>query len=145
MRSSVVHALRQWAVLAVLAGAACGGGDSGPVCADFAGTWSFSPVPWGGVPNLCYGSRVWTLSQTGCNVTVSAPAPDPANGATGHVQGEQLYIEWSWTPSQGGCTLREHVAVTLVGDRMKGNYGITQCTPTYISCAATVDATRQVP
>jgi hypothetical protein len=136
-----VRTSRSLIVLAALAGAACGSAD--PACATFTGTWALSIVPYGGVPNLCSGSRTWTLSQTGCTVTVTAPPSDEANGATGQVLGDQLHVEWSWTPTQGGCILREHVDVALVGSGMRGHYGIEECSPTTLSCGATVTASRQ--
>jgi hypothetical protein len=149
MRSSLVHELRRWAVLAALAAAACGESSSDTGCALFAGTWSLSTVPWAGVANLCYGSRSWSLSQTGCTVTVAAPS-DPANDVTGNALGDKLHLVWSWTPSGSCAQLVEHMDMTLVGSGMTADYWISEtdappCSPSTITCKAHVTAVRLGP
>ena len=70
---------------------------SRPGCVSVAGAWALGRVRQTGTGITCPETNLaWTISQTGCDVTVSSQAWDPANGATGALWGSRLYAEWSW-------------------------------------------------
>jgi len=120
-------------------------------CVSAAGVWDLSRVSQTGTGITCPAtSLVWTLSQTGCDVTVASQAWDPANGATGALWDSRLYAEWSWL--QDCYRYTESVDVMVDGGTMSGEYFLmrTQAVvPAYCPglgmCSASLSGVRRAP
>jgi len=98
--------------------------DNGPtpVCVSAAGVWDLTMVSGTGTGILCPDRGLtWTIHQSGCNVTVeSSQEWDPANGATGTISDNRLYVSWSWT--QDCHEVHESISAAVDGDTMGGDY-----------------------
>ena len=115
-----------YAVVLVVCSAGCDTtsvDDGAPACAptNVAGVWDVNWTDDGNGQISCWGpSRVWTISQSGCNVTIRSDSWDPANGATGTAGGGRLYVEWTWYE---GCRgVRETVDAAIDGGSMTGTF-----------------------
>jgi hypothetical protein len=137
-----------------LAVAGCSGGPGTEACVDVTGVWDlfFTSLSSAGV--ACpTGSRVWTLAQAGCTVTVSAQAFDTANGAVGTVSGDRLFVPWT---GQDGCArVDEEVDATVGGSNpttLSGKYLFARGRVVYPStclglgmCSSTLAGSRRPP
>lgn len=142
------------------AAAVCGVGcshdstDPGWQCSatvDVTGVWDMHRTPASGTGISCSDLRnVWALGQSGCDVTISSEAWDPANGATASVVGNRLQLELVYF--EGCYRYEEEYDVTVVGDTMSGVYYLSRvqwvfpadCPGTGL-CSSTVSGTRRVP
>lgn len=126
-------------------------GPSRPACVGVAGVWDLSRVSQTGTGITCPEySLVWTLSQTGCDVTVTSQAWNPANGATGALWGSRLYAEWSWL--QDCYRYTESVDAVVDGGTMTGEYFLARVQavfPAYCPglgmCSASLSGVRRAP
>lgn len=129
-----------------------GGTDPGrPGCVSAAGVWDVSRVSQAGTSITCpETSLVWTLSQTGCDVTFASQTWAPANGATGALWDSRLYAQWSWR--QDCYLVTESVDVTVDGGTMTGEYFLVRSQATYPAycpglgmCSASLSGVRRAP
>jgi len=126
---------------------------TGPRCVpvDVAGVWEVRWVDNGGGQIVCYdASRVWAISESGCNVTIGAEPWDPANGATGTAADGRLYAEWTWY--EGCHGYRETIDATVQGDTMTGVFYRLAWQQVYPAdcpgggiCSASLTGTRRAP
>jgi hypothetical protein len=128
--------------------------DNGPtpVCVSAAGVWDLTMVGGTGTGILCPDrSLTWTIHQSGCNVTIeSSQEWDPANGATGAISDNHLYVAWSWP--QGCHEVYESISVAVEGDTMGGDYSRSVVRLVYGDycpgggiCGATLNGVRREP
>ena len=144
-----IHAL----VLVVVVSPGCNGGTdpSRPGCVSVAGVWDLRRVGLTGAGITCpENGLVWTISQTGCDVTVTSQAWDPANGATGALWDSRLYAQWSWL--EGCYQLTESIDVMVDGGTMTGEYFLVRAQAVYPAfcpglgmCSASLSGVRQAP
>jgi len=142
-------------MVAALLGSACHteSTDSGPtpVCVDVAGVWDLTLVSESGTGISCPDRSVtWTLTQTGCNVTIGAAASDTANGATGGISDNRLYVNWFRLESCYRYT--ETIDALVHGDTMTGTYYLfrgQEVYPAYCPglgmCSAALNGVRRAP
>jgi hypothetical protein len=138
----------------LLAVAGCTGGSGSEPCVDVTGVWdlSLTGLTSGGL--ACpTGSRVWTLAQAGCTVTISAQAFETANGAVGTVSGDRLFVRWT---GQDGCAQTdEEVDATVSGSNpttLSGQYFFARGRVVYPSfcqglglCSSALAGSRRPP
>lgn len=145
MRHSI---LALFLVVAQVSPGCNGGTDPSPGCVSAAGVWDVSMVGETGTGIRCPdASLVWTISQTGCEFTVTSQAWDPATGA---VSGNRLYAQWSWR--QDCYLFVEGVDVVVDGGTMTGEYFFArtqavfpaQC-PGVGMCSASLSGVRRAP
>jgi len=127
--------------------------DSGPtpVCVDAAGVWDLTLVSESGTGISCPSRTLtWTLSQSGCGLTIEAPAWDPANGATGGISDDRVYIDWFRL--EGCYRYTESIDVVVHGDTMTGTYYLVRGQEVYPAycpglgmCSAALDGVRGGP
>ncbi len=127
--------------------------DNGPapVCVNVAGVWDVNMVAETGTGIVCSDRGiVWTLHQNGCEVTIQSEAWDTANGATGGVGNDRLYVDWFWL--QDCYFYRESIEVVVDGDTMTGAYYLVRGQEVYPAycpglgmCSAALDGVRRVP
>ena len=122
-----------------------------PVCVNVAGVWDLKMVSETGSGIVCPDRSVtWTVYQSGCDITIESQQWDHANGATGGISGDHLYVEWSWFES---CyRYDESIDVTVGGDAMSGAYYLVRGQAVYPAscpglgiCSATLNGTRPPP
>ena len=126
--------------------------DNGPapVCVSAAGVWDVQMTADTGTGIVCPDrSVVWTLDQTGCNLTIHAESWDTADGATGDITDSRVYVDWTWF--QDCYRYDETLDVTVNGDAMTGTYYMfrgQQVYPAYCPglglCSANVSGVRRV-
>jgi hypothetical protein len=123
---------------------------SSPVCVDVAGVWDVTMVGETGTGIMCPDrSLVWTVRQHGCDVTIESEAWDPANGASGGVVDNRLYVEWS---RREDCyRYDESIDVTVDGDTMTGKYYLHRGQAVYPAycpgvgiCSAAINGGRRI-
>jgi hypothetical protein len=122
--------------------------DHGPThdCVSVAGVWDINMVGDAGPGIVCPNRNlVWTLLQSGCDVTIEGESWDSANGA---VTDNRLYAEWTWF--QDCYRYHASLDVTVDGGTMNGTYylGRTQAVyPAYCPglgiCSATLNGVRR--
>jgi len=127
--------------------------DNGPapVCVNVAGVWDVAMTAETGTGIVCPDrSVVWTLSQSGCNVTIQSESWDSANGATGGVTDNRVYIEWVWL--ENCYRYHETLDVVVDGDTMTGTYYMFRGQAVYPAycpglggCSAAVSGVRRTP
>ncbi len=139
-------------VVALVSPGCSGDNDpSRPGCVSVAGDWDLSRVSQTGTGITCPETRLaWTMSQTGCEVTVTSTAWDPANSATGALWGSRLYAQWSWL--EGCYQLTESIDVMVDGGTMTGEYFLVRAQAAYPAycpglgmCSASLSGVRRVP
>jgi hypothetical protein len=122
-----------------------------PVCVSVAGVWDLSEVRGTGTGIVCPDRNLtWTIYQSGCDITIESQGWDHANGATGGISGNHLYVEWSWLE---GCYIyRESIDVMVDGDTMTGTYGLVRGQEVYPAycpglgiCSASLNGVRRAP
>jgi hypothetical protein len=74
-------------------------------------------------------SLVWTIHQYGCDVTIETAPWDTANGATGGVMDNRLYVEW--VRFENCYRYQESIDVTINGDMMTGAYYLARTQAVY--------------
>ena len=127
--------------------------DNGPapVCVSVAGVWDVAMTAETATGIVCPDrSVVWTLSQNGCNVTIQSESWDSANGATGGVTDNRVYVDWIWLES---CyRYHETLDVVVDGDTMTGTYYMFRGQAVYPAycpglggCTAAVSGVRRAP
>jgi hypothetical protein len=122
-----------------------------PVCVSIAGVWDLNMVSGTGTGIVCPDrSLTWTIFQSGCDVTIESQEWDHANGATGGISGNHLYVEWSWFE---GC-YRYHESIdVMVGDAtFSGAYYLVRGQAVYPAycpglgiCSATLNGVQRTP
>jgi hypothetical protein len=95
-------------------------------------------------------SVTWTINQSGCDITIGSQEWDHANGATGGISGDRLYVEWSWF--EGCYRYDESIDVTVGGDALAGAYYLNRSQAVYPAscpglglCSATLTGVRRTP
>lgn len=127
--------------------------DNGPapVCVSVAGVWDVTMTAETGTGIVCPNrSVVWTLSQSGCDVTIQSESWDTANGATGGVTDNRVYVDWIWL--ENCYRYHETLDVVVDGDTMTGTYYMFRGQAVYPAycpglggCSATVSGVRRAP
>jgi len=136
----VRRAFRTWILVSIVGSIGCGTDsvtESGPSCVpvNVAGVWDVRWVDDGGGQTPCSSAtRVWTIDQNGCDVTIRSEEWDPANGATGFARDGRLYVEWTWY--EGCHGVRETVDAAVGGDTMTGAFYRSVWRVTYPDCPA---------
>ena len=128
-----------------------GAADPTPVCVAVAGVWDVNIVPETGTGITCPdASLVWTLSQTGCGVTIASQTWPPLNGAIGTLSGNRLTGRWEFRES---CYQDlESIDVAVDGSTMTGKFICirgqvvypAEC-PGLGSCSAALNGVRRAP
>jgi hypothetical protein len=120
-----------------------------PVCISVDGVWDVSMAREDGTGITCLDRGVvWTIHQHRCDVTIEAPSWDTANGATGGVTDNRLYVEW--VRFENCYRYEESIDVTIDGDTMTGDYYLARTQAVYPAycpglglCRATVTGVRR--
>jgi hypothetical protein len=120
-----------------------------PVCIRVDGVWDVSFVGEDGTGITCLDrSLVWTIHQYGCDVTIESAPWDTANGATGGVTDNRLYVEW--VRFENCYRYQESIDVTINGDMVTGAYYLARTQAVYPAycpglglCRATVTGVRR--
>ena len=119
--------------------------------ASVAGVWDVAMTAETGTGIACPDrSVVWTLYQSGCNVTIQSESWDTANGATGGVTDNRVYVEWIWL--ENCYRYHETLDVVVDGDTMTGTYYMFRGQAVYPAycpglggCSASVSGVRRAP
>jgi len=122
-----------------------------PVCVSVAGVWDVNMVGEPGTGITCPDrSLVWTIHQSGCDVTIESAAWDTANGAAGGVTDSRLYVEWTWF--ENCYRYDESIDVVVDGDTMTGAYYLVRGQAVYPAycpglgiCRAALSGVRRAP
>jgi hypothetical protein len=125
--------------------------DNGPtpICISVDGVWDVSMAGEDGTGITCPDrSAAWTILQSGCDVTIQSESWDTANGATGGVTDNRLYVEW--VRFENCYRYGESIDVTIEGDTMTGNYYLVRGQAVYPAycpglgiCHATLTGVRR--
>jgi len=85
------------------------------------GVWEVTMVSKTGAGISCPDRSVtWTLSQSGCDVTIESESWDTASGASGGISDNRLSVSWTWFDR---CyRYDESIDVVVDGDTMTGTY-----------------------
>ena len=127
--------------------------DSAPPCVpvDVAGVWDVHWTDDGTGTTSCFDTpRVWTIRQSGCDVTIESETWDPANGVTGSARDGRFNLEWTWY--EGCHGIRQTIDALVDGDTMAGTFYRAvwqQVYPAYCPgsglCSASLSAARRPP